>query len=121
MNKPTPQDMLKSANEQGILKTIYSAFGGDVSITISVNEQAEKIAIEDLDLSVRGYNALKRGNISCMRELLPLIKVNLLPALRIVNAKTENEIKVKFLKTAYEAMTDQEKLSFFETLISENA
>ena len=65
----------------------------NVATGLADNDDAD---IEILDLSVRGYNSLKRNGVNTVRQLLALRKREL-HALRHLNPKTIAEIQERLI------------------------
>ena len=74
-----------------------------VDVALEENEMGEDKLIEELELSVRAYNCLKRARINTLRELL-----------EIINQRPEDLKKIKNLgqKTYEEIVEKVEKLGF---------
>lgn len=120
MTKFAAQDLQAIANEKGIIETLYAFFGTSFSFTLPVNEKVSQFTIEDIDLSVRSYNALKRSGISTVNDLIESISSCSLLRIRNLGKKSINEIKTRLLKITYENMTDKEKLIFWESVFEKN-
>lgn len=120
MTKISAQTLVALANEKGIIETLYDIFGKTFSLVLSVNQQTGKISIEDMDLSVRSYNALKRSGISTVNDLMDCISSGELSRIRNLGKKSINEIKTKLLKLAYENSNEKEKLRFCQSIIDKN-
>ena len=56
-------ELLKSANEIGVIAALYGAFGKFVKVSIPFSQKACDTSIDELDFSVRASNAMKRANI----------------------------------------------------------
>jgi len=108
-----PQEALKKSLEllvgeityiYGLVKESMSdSLVAPVDVALEENEQGEDKLIEELELSVRAYNCLKRARINTLRELL-----------EIINKRPEDLKKIKNLgqKTYEEIVEKVEKLGF---------
>jgi DNA-directed RNA polymerase subunit alpha len=101
----TPAQALSSAGET--LKVLFEQFaefeeGGPGGIVVTPEEAFEAISadlmmpIEDLDLTVRSYNCLKREGIHTVGELVSRSEADLLD-IRNFGAKSIDEVKMKLV------------------------
>ena len=120
MTKISAQTLANTAKVKGIIETLYENFGKSFTFTLPINNQIGKISIEDMDLSVRSFNALKRSGISTVNDLVDCISTQNLSHVRNLGKKSINEVKTKLLKLAYENSSEDEKLIFFQSMIDRN-
>lgn len=66
-------ELLKSANENGIITTLYGVFGKCIKVSVPFSQKACDTSIDELDFSVRASNALKRANIFTIGQAIDLI------------------------------------------------
>ena len=95
-------------------------FGKNIKVKIPIGKSFYEQEVEKLDLSVRSYNALKRMNISKIAELSNFIEQQDLKEIRNIGKKCVAEIKTKLLVSAYERLSDKEKLFFWMDFTANN-
>ena len=113
-------ELLKSANENGIITTLYGVFGKCIKVSVPFSQKACDTSIDELDFSVRASNALKRANIFTIGQAIDLIADDGLLRIRNLGKKTQNEIKTRILVFGYERLTDLEKKRFFYDIVERN-
>ena len=113
-------ELLKSANEIGVIAALYGAFGKFVKVSIPFSQKACDTSIDELDFSVRASNAMKRANIFTIGQTIDLIADDGLLQIRNLGKKTQNEIKTRILNFGYERLTDREKKCFFHEVVKRN-
>lgn len=113
-------ELLKSANENGLVDTIGTVFGECIKVSISFSKRVCDTSIDELDFSVRARNAMKRANIFTIGEAIDLISGDGLLQIRNLGKKTQNEIKTLILLYGYENLSENEKKLFFYDLIEKN-
>ena len=113
-------ELLKSANENGIIATLYDVFGKCIKVSVPFSQKACDTSIDELDFSVRASNALKRASIFTIGQAIDLIADDGLLRIRNLGKKTQNEIKTRILAFGYERLTEAEKKRFFYEMLSEN-
>ena len=114
-------ELLRCANENGLVETIGNVFGSCVKVAVSFSKRACETNIDELDFSVRARNAMKRANIFTIGEAIDLISGDGLLQIRNLGKKTQNEIKTLILVYGYENLTENEKKLFFYDLIEKNS
>ena len=113
-------ELLKSANENGIITTLYGVFGKCIKVSVPFSQKACDTSIDELDFSVRASNALKRANIFTIGQAIDLIADDGLLRIRNLGKKTQNEIKTRILAFGYERLTELEKKRFFYDVVERN-
>ena len=113
-------ELLKSANENGIITTLYGVFGKCIKVSVPFSQKACDTSIDELDFSVRASNALKRANIFTIGQAIDLIADDGLLRIRNLGKKTQNEIKTRILAFGYERLTELEKKRFFYEVVERN-
>lgn len=119
-NDDVTDRLLKSANENGVVYTLYGAFGKNVKVTLPFSQKSCNASIDELDFSVRALNALKRASIFTVGEAIDLIANDGLLAVRNLGKKTQSEIKTRIMVFGYEQLTENEKRQFFRTVSEAN-
>ena len=113
-------ELLKSANENGIITTLYGVFGKCIKVSVPFSQKVCDTSIDELDFSVRASNALKRANIFTIGQAIDLIADDGLLRIRNLGKKTQNEIKTRILAFGYERLTELEKKRFFYDVVERN-
>ena len=67
------KELLKSADTNGLITTLYGAFGENLSVSVPFSQKACDTSIDELDFSVRATNAMKRASIFTIGEAIDLI------------------------------------------------
>ena len=113
-------ELLRSANENGLITTLYGAFGKNINVSIPFSQKACDTSIDELDFSVRANNAMKRASIFTIGEAIDLIADDGLLRVRNLGKKTQNEIKTRILAFGYDRLTEMEKKCFFYDVVDKN-
>lgn len=113
-------ELLMSANENGIITTLYGVFGKCIKVSVPFSQKACDTSIDELDFSVRASNALKRASIFTIGQAIDLIADDGLLRIRNLGKKTQNEIKTRILAFGYERLTELEKKRFFYDVVDKN-
>lgn len=122
MNKTEKVKTLMDAEKQrGLVDTLHRFFGKNIKVTVGFSKSACVASIEELVLSVRSYNALRRANVSTLGDLIELLNEGRLKSIRNLGAKSYSEIQTKMLVYGYELLSEREKSEFFYNLAENNA
>ena len=113
-------DLLRSANENGLITTLYGVFGKCVKVSIPFSQKACDTSIDELDFSVRANNSMKRVGVFTIGEVIDLIASDGLLHIRNLGKKTQNEIKTRIMVYGYERLNEKEKKCFFCDIIERN-
>ena len=113
-------ELLKSANENGLIITLYGVFGKCVKVSIPFSQKACDTSIDELDFSVRANNSMKRVGVFTIGEVIDLIASDGLLRIRNLGKKTQNEIKTRILVFGYERLTENERKRFFYDVVDKN-
>lgn len=113
-------ELLKSANENGLIITLSEVFGRNIKISVPFSQRACETSIDELDFSVRASNAMKRAGIFTIGEVIDLIASEDLTRIRNLGKKTVNEIKTRILLFGYDKLTENEKKRFFYEVVARN-
>ena len=114
------KELLSSAKENGLISTLYGAFGKSVSVSIPFGKRVCETSIDELDFSVRASNSMKRVGIFTIGEVIDLIADDGLLRVRNLGKKTQNEIKTRILAYCFDHLTEAEKRQFFSDVIEKN-
>ena len=112
--------LIKSAETNGLIPVIYSAFGKSVTVRIPLSSKTLDQSVDDMDFSVRSSNCLKRSSITQIRDIVCAIEEDRLLMVRNLGKISYSEIQTKLLVLAYSRLSDTEKRQFFVDLIDKN-
>ena len=113
-------ELLKSANENGLIITLYGMLGKCVKVSIPFSRKACEMSIDDIDFSPRANNSLKRAGVFTIGEIIDLIADDGLLRIRNLGKKTQNEIKTRILNFGYERLSEVERKYFFYEFLKRN-
>lgn len=113
-------EILRAANENGLITALYGAFGRSAKVSIPFSQRACETSVDDIDFSQRASNSLKRSGVFTVGEIIDLIADDGLLQIRNLGKKTENEIKLRILLFGYERLSENEKKRFFLDAVSKN-
>ena len=111
---------IEAEKEFGLVPLINKAFGKNVKVNLGFSKKVCEESIDELMLSVRSSNALKRAGILTIGEVIDTIDAGALNSLRNLGTKSRNEIQTKILVFGYDDLTEKEKAEFFEKLVEDN-
>ena len=121
MNKTEIIKTLMVAEKQhGLVETIYRVFQKNVRVSVGFSKSVCNLCIEDLALSVRSYNALRRSNITTLGDLIERLNAGDLKSIRNLGTKSFCEIQTKMLVFGFERLSEKEKTEFFDFLAENN-
>lgn len=121
MNKAEVVKTLMDAEKQcGLVDTLHRIFGKNIKVNVGFSKSACDASIEELVLSVRSYNALRRANISTLGDLIERLNESGLKSIRNLGAKSYSEIQTKMLVYGFERLSEREKSEFFYNLVENN-
>ena len=121
MNSNYVMTLFESAEKIGLIPTL-APFGNDIKISIPLSQKFCDKSIDDMDLSVRASNGLKRSGAMTVRELTDTIMSEKgLDTVRNLGKKSISEIKTKLLFLAYNELNDKEKQAFWNEFIELNS
>ena len=112
--------LVKSEQIDGFIRTLHHYFGADFKVRIAFSRAVCDMNIDELQLSVRSMNALKRQHIFTVEQVIDAIASHELIRIRNLGKKSLNEIKTTILDLGFQQLSENEKLCFFETLITLN-
>lgn len=112
--------LYKQACETGIVATIDMKFQLPIQIEMGVSFKTCEKDIDELDLSVRAQNCLKRAGIMKVRQLLDIAGTDELMKLRNLGRKSLIEIKTTLLSVGYEQLDEDDKRNFWAQMLELN-
>lgn len=114
------QRLLESTQKYGLADTLAFVFGKNIHVNIGFSPTACRASIEELALSVRSHNALRRTGIETLGQLISWLNENNLKTIRNLGNKSIREIQIKTLTYGFEQLTAKEQAAFFGDLIENN-
>lgn len=110
----------KIEKEKGLPEALNAVFGENVKVTLGFSKSSCNASIEELNLSVRSYNGLRRAEVAEVGDLIEMISEDRLKKIRNLGNKSVSEIKTKLLVYGFEKLSEREKSEFFECLAEKN-
>ena len=106
------------AQSEGLVDALNSTFGKSVFVSLPFGQKVLNRPIEDMELSARSYNCLKRKTVNSVDNLVDLLSnANSLEAMRGIGAKSIAEIKTKLMCLAYDHMSERQQLEFWAKIV----
>lgn len=112
--------LMDAAAKVGLVTTLHETYGHNIKVSLGYNKFDCEASIDELMLSVRSQNALRRAGIFTIGNLIDALSGEDLMKIRNLGAKSYREIKTKMLVFGYERLTQNEKRNFFSYLIENN-
>ena len=121
MNKAeVVKTLIDAQKEYGLVETLHRIFGKNIKVNIGFSKSACDVSIEELVLSVRSYNALRRANVTTLGDLIEKLNEGDLKSIRNLGAKSYSEIQTKMLVYGFDRLSEKEKYEFFCRLVENN-
>ena len=121
MNKAEVVKTLMDAEKQcGLVDTLHRVFGKNIRVNVGFSKSACDSSIEELALSVRSYNALRRANVTTLGDLMERLNEGGLKSIRNLGDKSFREIQTKMLVFGFDRFSEREKSEFFRFLVENN-
>ena len=121
MNKiEVVKTLINTEKQYGLVETLHRVFGKNIRVNVGFSKSACDSSIEDLVLSVRSYNALRRANITTKGDLIERLNEGGLKTVRNLGAKSFSEIQTKIMVHGFEQLSEKEKVEFFNYLVENN-
>lgn len=121
-NQTLLNNLLECEKNIGIINTLFLFYGENITVKIPFSGELCSASLTEYELTRRSLNGLRRSGIFTVGELVDaLSKGKLDRALRVgLGQKSIAEIKTKALAIGFANLAEEEKIKFFETLISNN-
>ena len=103
------------AEKQGAYYVLQQNYSGQ-TVSFPYYGRMADLSIDEMNLSVRSSNALKRCGAVTAGKVAALIETDGLKTVRNLGIKSEKEIIRSFFTLCYAHMTGSEKLNFWETM-----
>ena len=124
MNMKTKCETFEKLNEavleKGLIVGVHSIFGKDAKIRLGFSTKVCFTNIDELELSVRGYNALKRNGVNTLGEAIDALTDGRLMSFRNLGRKTYIETKAKIIDFGYNSLSEKEKKIFLMDIVEIN-
>lgn len=114
-------ELFDAVEKYGLIKVIHKMFGNGARMNLGFAKNVCNISIEELSLSVRGFNVLKRSNLDTIGDVIDAMNDKKLMSLRNLGEKTSREIKTKIVNFGYDSMSDKDKKGFLREVIDLNS
>ena len=111
----------KACLEQGLVSALAGNLGRNINVSLWFSVTACDAGIDQLELSVRSYNALRRAGIETVSQLVVGFNEGRIKSVRNLGAKSFREIQTRILVYGFELLTEKEKRHFILDLVEKNA
>ena len=111
--------LIEEEEKYGLPVLLDAVFGKNINVRLSYSLSDCASSIDELSLSVRSQNALKRAGIMTLDALIDELNHGNLKGIRNLGRKSYNEIQTKILVYGYDKLNRKEKEKFFGYLIEE--
>ena len=112
--------LIEEEQKYGLPALLDYVFGSDIKVRLRFSLRDCETGIDELCLSVRSQNALKRADIMTLGVLIDALNEGKVKGLRNLGRKSFREIQTRILVYGYERLNQREKQEFVEDLIEEN-
>ena len=112
--------LIEEEQKYGLPALLDYIFGSDIKVKLRFSLRDCETGIDELCLSVRSQNALKRADIMTLGVLIDALNEGKVKGLRNLGRKSFREIQTRILVYGYEKLNQKEKQEFFDDLIEEN-
>lgn len=112
--------LMETQKQYGLVHTLHSVFGKNIKINISFSQRSCDTNIDNLVLSVRSYNALRRANVFTIGDLIERLNEGGLKNIRNLGVKSCREIQTKLLVFFFERLSEEERQIFYFRLLEDN-
>ena len=106
--------LIEEEQKYGLPALLDYSFGSDIKVKLRFSLRDCETGIDELCLSVRSQNALKRADIMTLGVLIDALNEGKVKGLRNLGRKSVNEIKTCLLAGAYQLLNNREKMLFWE-------
>ena len=112
--------LMESTREYGLVATLGQVFENNIQVNVGFTQSACDTGIEELALSVRSYNALRRANVTTLGDLVAKLNEGTVKNIRNLGAKSYSEIQTKMLVYGFEQLPEAKQMAFFQDLVEIN-
>ena len=112
--------LMETEQAYGLAETLNAVFGEDIRVKLSFSQDIYTTKIEDMILSARSYNALRRAGITTISQLIDVINRGNLKGIKNLGVKSYREIQTKIVVLGYDQLSEEKKKDFFLYIIDNN-
>ena len=114
------EEIYQAIETHGLIPTIKRLFGAGKRIQLPFSETSCNTEIEQLDLSVRSYNCLKRAGLHTVSKVIDAMREDSLWKIRNLGKNSRTEIHVRIYEFGYYSLTERGKKNFVKSLLELN-
>lgn len=114
------EELYKAVQERGLIAALYDYFQKSVQFELGYSQKCCDTPIEDISLSVRSLNSLRRAGISTVGEAIRAINEDKLLEIRNLGLKSRSEIRVKICEYGYECLSERSRKEFLRKTVEKN-
>ena len=114
------EKILLAIKVHGLGDVMYHLFGKRLNVKMAYSKKSCDTPVEELALSVRSFNALKRSGADTVGDVIDALADGSIRKVRHLGIKSLVEIQLKVLELGYESLTDRERKEFIIDVISRN-
>lgn len=104
----------------GLVGGIYLTFGEKAKFSLGFSPKLINLSVDELSISVRGYNVLKRSGLNTIGDVIDAINNKTLITLRNLGRKTHREIIINVVDLGYSHLSDDRKRALLNEIIDKN-
>lgn len=112
--------LTQTAEATGLPAALQRYYGGNVRLTLPFSKRTCAASIDELTLSVRSQNALKRAGLFTVGDVVQALEADELGKIRNLGRKSIAEIKTRVAAFGFEVLSGDGKRTFFRSLMAEN-
>ena len=114
------EEMYERMEKDGMIDVKIEYFGINAEMELPFYDGAKNTDIEDIGLSVRSFNCLKRAGIDTVGKAVVALRQGDLLHIRNLGLKSRNEIYVTVCNFGYENLDERTKKEFIRSLLKLN-
>ena len=119
-NYEVVEGLYEQAKNNGLINTIKKFFGVGAKIRLPFSESTCATQVEDLNLSVRSYNCLKRAGLDTVEKVILIIQEDKLLNIRNLGKNSKIEINHKIYEFGYTRLKERAKREFLNDVYQLN-
>ena len=113
-------NLILGEERYGLAALLGYVFGDNIRVRLCYSLRDCGSSIDELNLSVRSQNALRRAGVMTLGELIDRLNEGDIKSIRSLGRKSLSEIQTKIVVYGYDKLTYQERREFFSNLLEEN-
>ena len=114
------EKIYNSIEVKGLIETIKEYFGAGAIVKMPFSEKTCGAEIENLNLSVRSHNCLKRVGLNTVDKVICAIEKDDLLKIRNLGKNSRAEIRVRTCEFGYNSLSERGRKNFSKILYEEN-